>query len=337
VLVNVLGQLGQNASVAELGDAVADIDVPPDLRQQQLVLLARCVSQLVYAYERQTASGLLDRIRALEEASDALDARTVAYIARARSDSAYLVGDLTEAFRQSDFAIAKFDSAGMVRERMFLQMLAHTFFGFVGRPDESLRALRAIAEEAEAMGLAYLRGFARYEVGLIEGLYGLPNACAHLDRAFADVRGSVRLEFGGGTARAIAAIHAGALDDALAALDAIRNHRVAPELRVKAVALEAFILARRGRADEALALLDGMRNDAVAILDPPWGIEDLAEVEARAVRGERALAKDALSRGIAKLEAKLAGTGIVDLDYRIVPLVGPRFVELAREFGLEPR
>ena len=287
--------LGDVDTLVELADALeeapAELDASEATRTAFRTAAATLTMQLALAGRRDPAEVLMARLEA------SLETGVAPPLARARADFARaalatIAGDLGGLIAHARTAIAAFEEAGDLRAAALMRTNLAWGFAEIGAWSEAEQPLRAAAAVADRMGLSFVLGGVKNNLGLVLARQGqLPEALAAETESVTFYRqvGNQRLE---GLSRIyLAMIHGlgGTLDEAeREARAAVAILAQMPPTRAHALATLAQVLLARGQTAEAHAIA----AEASALLEQLGGIDE-GETLVRLVRAETlALAGD---------------------------------------------
>ncbi len=338
VLIRASGQRGDN-DVVEAWTVRAARVPAEDATVAQIVCLARGVSQLLWAHRRGAVDEILKSLldRAGEIAT--LPPGASAWAHRAFAEKALLRDNRIDVAngRFLDAALA-FDRAGAPRDACLMWLFHGIGLSIMGDGAAGEAIARREIERAERVGARFLviTGLVNWGTALLfQGRAA--DAERVLLRALEGARGSARTESGVRTFLALARVDAGDFGAAVEHAQIAAAMPTSPTVRAGALGVLARALAASGRAEDALA----HGRSAVELVaasqdfDVTNGYAELGLAEALLALGDRAGAREAIGRGLARIEAIAAS--IEDPDRRRAYLARPhandRIVALARALG----
>jgi len=272
---------------------------------------ATLTMQLALAGRRDAAHAVMARLEAsLEDEAPPPLAR--ARTEFARGTLAMIDGDLGRVIEHARAAVDAFEEAGDLRSAALMRSNLAWGYAEIGAWTEAEPELRAAAAVAERMGLAFVLGGVKNNLGLVLARRGqLHEALVVAEESAAFYRTIVNQRMEGQSRVYVAMIHglAGDLDaaerEARAAVAGLASIR---PTRAHALAQLAQVLLARGREAEANAAA----AEASAILDELGGIDEgetlvrLVRAETLALAGEKDAARAALSAAKQRLLSRAA-------------------------------
>jgi tetratricopeptide (TPR) repeat protein len=298
--------------VEELVGRVSEVNPEGGARGAQISCLAWGATYLIFGGRMAAADALMALVSEISRGLADVDPQAQALIQQVRSFRASASGDLGGCLAGLEAALVSFELAGDLRNATSTRANLGYMYSELGDFARAEVALRQALAETERMGLHELAAAAKHNLGRVLGLRGQLPEAARLEReAIESVlkQGEPRVE---GVARtylseilAAGGDYVGAEREATLALETLR---VAPSLRVPALA--ALARARLGRGDAASAL--EASREAAAELATLGEIEEgesavrLTHAEALSQNGFDAEARAALETARERLLARAA-------------------------------
>jgi tetratricopeptide (TPR) repeat protein len=298
--------------VEELVRRVSQTQPEVGARGAQISCLAWGATYLIFGGRMAAADALMALVSELSRGVADLDPQAQALIHQVRSFRASASGDLGGCLSGLEAALVSFELAGDLRNACSTRANLGYMFSELGDFARAEAALRKALAETERMGLHELAAAAKHNLGRVLGLRGQLPEAARLEReAIESVlkQGEPRVE---GVARtylseilAAGGDFVGAEREASLALETLR---VAPSLRVPALA--ALARARLGRGDAASALEASREADtelaAMGEIEEGESAVRLTHAEALSQNGQDAEARVALEAARERLLARAA-------------------------------